>query len=49
MDMDYQLLDFEDRKPVIPSKNACPKCGKPIGKGGHFHIRACDGNPKEAH
>lgn len=22
---------------------ACPKCGKSLGRGAHFHVRACKG------
>lgn len=49
MDMDYVLLDFEDKKPE-EAKNKCPKCGKELkGKGAHFHTRACNGNTSENH
>jgi hypothetical protein len=43
-DTDWTLIDFEPPKkaaPVIPG--CCPKCGKTLGKRGHFHIRACKG------
>lgn len=47
-DVDWVLLDFSEPKkadaakvvPALPLKE-CPKCGKPLGKGGHFHIKAC--------
>lgn len=28
--------------PVVP-KGTCPKCGEHIGKGIHFHVKACNG------
>ena len=33
--------DVEER--VVIKARSCPKCGKPIGKGGHFHVKACKG------
>lgn len=43
-DTDWTLIDFEPPKKAAPViKGACPKCGKPLGKGGHFHVRACKG------
>ncbi len=43
MDMDYVLLDFEDKKPE-EAKNKCPKCGKELkGKGSTMHIKYCRG------
>jgi len=50
-DTDWSLMDFEPpKKPAAKplSKGDCPKCGKHIGKGAHFHIMACDGNPRKA-
>jgi hypothetical protein len=48
-DLDYQLLDFDDKKkPEEVAKGVCPKCRRHIGKGMHFHIRACDGNAGKA-
>ena len=47
MDMDYVLLDFDDKKPT-ENTDLCPKCGKLLkAKGKHFHIRSCDGNPSK--
>lgn len=50
-DTDWTLVDFEpparkvDAAPVAPaSLKSCPKCGRELGRGGHFHIRACTGN-----
>ena len=41
---DYQLLDFDEKpKQPAPEPKACPKCGRALGKGGHFHIKACKG------
>lgn len=41
---DYQLLDFDEKpKQPAPETKACPKCGRAVGKGGHFHIKACKG------
>lgn len=48
MDFDYSLIEFEEKKSE-PTKSECPKCGKKLGKGGHFHVKACDGNPSKAH
>lgn len=43
---DWILVDFD--KPEKPApKNDCPKCGKKLGKGGHFHIKACHGPAAE--
>lgn len=36
--------DARMKRPVggeLPKGN-CPKCGKHIGKGVHFHMKACD-------
>lgn len=43
-DTDWSLVDF-DKKPaaVAPKPGECPKCGKKLGKGGHFHVKACEG------
>lgn len=52
LETDWALIDFEEKKPApkpqITDKGTCPKCGKHIGKGAHFHIRVCDGNPRKA-
>lgn len=49
MDMDYVLLDFEDKKPEDQvNPDFCPKCGKLLkAKGKHLHVRACNGNLTE--
>lgn len=52
-DTDWTLIDFDEPKkagavkaaPALPRKE-CPKCGKPLGKGGHFHVKACKGEMK---
>lgn len=44
LSLDYQLLDFGDKpKSPAPEFKGCPKCGRKLGKGGHFHIKACKG------
>jgi hypothetical protein len=30
-------------------KGTCPKCGKHVGKGVHFHVKGCNGHPVKAH
>ncbi|MEK1929492.1 MAG: hypothetical protein AAAC47_06820 [Pararhizobium sp.] len=49
-DFDWQLVSFDDPKPAVAKtdKGTCPKCGKHIGKGAHFHIKACNGHPGKA-
>lgn len=52
-DTDWTLISFEPKKktvaaPVAAVKlSACPKCGKKLGRGGHFHARRCTGVLKE--
>lgn len=52
-DVDWALYDFGDEPkkagvvkaaPVstFPAKS-CQKCGKALGRGGHFHVKACKG------
>jgi len=48
----WSLIDFSEPKkaggakvPPVSSKT-CPKCGKPLGRGGHFHVKHCKGQPK---
>lgn len=47
-DTDWTMISFEPKTAaglgaaVSPSKT-CPKCGKSLGKGGHFHVKACKG------
>lgn len=49
MDTDWCLVDFGDEKKTGVEKSApvsiraCPKCGRELGKGGHFHVKACEG------
>ena len=33
----------ETAPPTVLKGYACPKCGRRLGKGGHFHIKACKG------
>lgn len=46
---DWSEISFEDPKKADVVKAApalkgdCPKCGKPLGKGGHFHVKHCKG------
>jgi hypothetical protein len=50
-DTDWTLISFEQPKRVdapAPALKSCPKCGKALGRGGHFHVRACDGDPRNA-
>lgn len=47
LDTDYTLWDDLDGKPEKPiEKGHCPKCGRHIGRGLHFHQKACDGSRK---
>jgi len=49
-DVDWSLMDFTDprkdaggeKSPPVSIKT-CPKCGKPLGQGGHFHVKYCKG------
>lgn len=51
-DTDWALMDFEE-KPQAPVastpvlKGHCPKCGRKLGKGGHFHVVKCDPSKAE--
>lgn len=53
-DTDWSLIDFGDQKPKAaeaepsPPKGVCPKCGKHVGRGLHFHVRSCDGRSEQA-
>ncbi len=49
-DFDWQLISFDPPKPELKAddKGACPKCGKHIGKGVHFHVKVCNGHPGKA-
>jgi hypothetical protein len=47
-DTDWTMISFDPPKtgavkaaPVL--KGVCPKCGRKLGRGGHFHIKACHG------
>ena len=31
------------RREEVLAKSSCPKCGKALGRGAHFHIKACKG------
>lgn len=49
-DIDWVLVDFDDGPkskplpaPAIAKKGTCPKCGKHIGRGVHFHEKTCKG------
>lgn len=52
LDTDWSLVSFEPPKAKEPApaldKGTCPKCGKHVGKGVHFHVRSCDGDPSKA-
>lgn len=42
------MISFEPKataapKPAAVSTKTCPKCGRTLGKGGHFHVKACKG------
>jgi hypothetical protein len=50
-DTDWTMISFEPKTKEaggaikaspVPQKT-CPKCGKTLGRGGHFHIKACEG------
>jgi len=30
-------------KETFDTPKTCPKCGKALGRGGHFHVKACRG------
>lgn len=48
-DTDWTMISFETpKKADVASttsafKGVCPKCGRELGKGGHFHVKACVG------
>ena len=47
-DTDWTMISFETPKKAdavesAPALKSCPKCGKPLGKGGHFHLKYCKG------
>ena len=46
-DVDWTMISFEPKKTgevkASPVLKSCPKCGREIGKGGHFHVKACKG------
>lgn len=47
----WELMDFNEKPaaPIVaPIKGECPKCGRKLGKGGHFHVRNCNGDPAKA-
>jgi hypothetical protein len=44
----YETIKPYAREPVskpqtIVPKDECPKCGKRVGRGRHFHIKNCKG------
>ena len=48
-DFDWQLVSFDEPKKQATEpdlKGTCPKCGRHIGKGIHFHVRNCSGERK---
>lgn len=53
---DWSEVDFDAKQegaaPVAPAKpqkrHSCPKCGIPLGRGGHFHVRSCHGDNLDA-
>lgn len=52
-DTDWSLVDFDEPKkasadPHQTEKGTCPKCGKHVGKGIHFHVKNCDVNRTSA-
>jgi len=50
-DTDWSLMDFTEKPAATiaaTTKGECPKCGRKLGKGGHFHVRNCTGNPSKA-
>lgn len=47
LDTDWSLVDFGDKKAggeKSPPAKTCPKCGRPLGRGGHFHVDKCKGD-----
>lgn len=52
LDTDWTLVSFDPPKVKEPApvgdKGTCPKCGKHVGKGVHFHVRSCDGDNSKA-
>lgn len=50
-DVDWSLYDFDDPKREAgkePAASECPKCGKKLGRGGHFHVQHCNGTARKA-
>lgn len=47
-DTDWVLVSFEKKmaKEEPLPKGTCPKCREHIGRGLHFHVKACDGSRK---
>lgn len=46
LDTDWSLISFETPKEQGPAAkpaplDSCPKCGRKLSRGGHFHVRAC--------
>jgi len=46
LDTDWYWISFDPPQPPEPIKSTknvtCPKCGKKLGRGAHFHIKACN-------
>lgn len=48
-DVDWTMISFEPKpkpggeKSSPVSAKTCPKCGKTLSKGGHFHVKHCRG------
>jgi len=47
-DTDWSLVSFDAPKKAgapVPVLKTCPKCGKELGRGGHFHVKHCKADP----
>lgn len=51
-DTDWSLIDFSEPKRAGGEKSSpvstCPKCGRKLGRGGHFHVKHCKGRHDNA-
>lgn len=49
-DTDWTLISFDPPKKEAgvakpaPVAKTCPKCGRTLGKGSHFHVKHCQGD-----